>query len=72
MKSRIKCYNILHNKLNNTFIQGMKKEYKNNSVSKIYDYDVFMKKIPLTTLEYNDMFNTLNLYNISTYYNYLI
>jgi len=60
MTAKIKRYNILHNKLkkissdelNNIFIQGMKKEYKNNSYAKIYGYDVFMKKIPLTTLEY--------------------
>ena len=41
--------------LNNIFIQGMEKKYKNNSYSKISGYDVFMKKIPLTTLEYNNM-----------------
>jgi hypothetical protein len=80
MKSRIKRYNILHYKLknmtseilNNIFIQGMKKEYKNNSYSKISGYDVFMKKIPLTTLEYNNMFDTSNLYNLPTFYNYPI
>ena len=80
MKSRIKRYNILHNKLkkissdelNNIFIQGMKKEYKNNSYGKISGYDVFMKKIPLTTLEYNNIFDTFNLYNLPTYYNYPI
>jgi serine/threonine protein kinase len=80
MKSRIKCYNILHNKLknmtsemlNNIFIQGIEKKYKNNSYTKISGYDVFMKKIPLTTLEYNNMFDTSNLYNLPTFYNYPI
>jgi serine/threonine protein kinase len=80
MKSRIKRYNILHNKLknmtsemlNNIFIQGIEKKYKNNSYTKISGYDVFMKKIPLTTLEYNNMFDTSNLYNLPTFYNYPI
>lgn len=58
--------------LNNIFIQGMEKKYKNNSYSKISGYDVFMKKIPLTTLEYNNMFDTSNLYNLPTFYNYPI
>lgn len=31
-----------------------------------------MKKIPLTTLEYNNMFDTSNLYNLPTFYNYPI
>ncbi len=58
--------------LNNIFIQGIEKKYKNNSYTKISGYDVFMKKIPLTTLEYNNMFDTSNLYNLPTFYNYPI
>ena len=58
--------------LNNIFIQGIEKKYKNNSYAKISGYDVFMKKIPLTTLEYNNMFDTSNLYNLPTFYNYPI
>lgn len=80
MKSRIECYNILHDKLknmtsemlNNIFIQGIEQKYKNNSHAKINGYDVFMKKIPLTTLEYNNMFDTANLYNLPIFYNYPI
>jgi len=80
MELRIKLYNILHNKLknmtsnmlNNIFIQGREQKYKNNSYAKISGYDVFMKKIPLTTLEYNNIFDTSNLYNLPTFYNYPI
>lgn len=31
---------------------------------------VFVKRIPITNLEYNNLFSTKNLYNLPTYYNY--
>ena len=75
MKSRIKCYNILHNKLknmtsemlNNIFIQGIEKKYKNNSYTKISGYDVFMKKIPFK-IKHGFILNAVAVNRKTTYF----
>lgn len=54
------------------FNLGIKPEFKNNSISKIDGINIFIKKIPCTTLEFNNMFDTSNLFNLPTYYNYPI
>ena len=80
MKNRIKKYHILHSKLQNMsseelikiFNLGIKPELKNNSIGKIDGINIFIKKIPCTTLEFNNMFDTSNLFNLPTYYNYPI
>ena len=41
-----------------------------NSVTTINNEKIFVKKIPLTKLEYDNPFNTSNLYNLPTFYNY--
>ena len=41
-----------------------------NHVIKLGKSKVFVKRIPLTDLEYNHMFSTRNLYDLPTYYNY--
>ncbi len=41
-----------------------------NHVIKFGKSKVFVKRIPLTELEYNHMFSTKNLYDLPTYYNY--
>ena len=41
-----------------------------NHIIKLGKSKVFVKKIPLTDLESNNMFSTKNLYDLPTYYNY--
>ncbi len=41
-----------------------------NHVIKLGKSKVFVKRIPLTDLEYDHMFSTKNLYDLPTYYNY--
>lgn len=41
-----------------------------NRIIKLGKSKVFVKRIPLTDLEYNHMFSTKNLYDLPTYYNY--
>ncbi len=41
-----------------------------NHTIKVGKVKVFVKKIPITELEYNHMFSTKNLYDLPTYYNY--
>ena len=41
-----------------------------NHIIKLGKSKVFVKRIPLTDLEYNHMFSTKNLYDLPTYYNY--
>ena len=41
-----------------------------NQTIKLAGTKVFVKKIPVTEIEYNHMFSTKNLYNLPTYYNY--
>lgn len=41
-----------------------------NYIIKLGKSKVFVKRIPLTNLEYNHMFSTKNLYDLPTYYNY--
>ena len=41
-----------------------------NSIIKLGKSKVFVKRIPVTEIEYNHMFSTKNLYSLPTYYNY--
>lgn len=41
-----------------------------NQLLKIGSSKVFVKRVPITDLEYNHMFSTKNLYGLPTYYNY--
>ena len=41
-----------------------------NHIIKLGKSKVFVKRIPLTDLEYNHIFSTKNLYDLPTYYNY--
>ena len=41
-----------------------------NHIIKIGNSKVFVKRIPLTDIEYQNMFSTKNHYNLPTYYNY--
>lgn len=41
-----------------------------NVIVTINNQKVFIKKIPLTKLEYDNQFDTANLYNLPTFYNY--
>ena len=41
-----------------------------NHIITVSGSKVFVKKIPITELEYNHMFSTKNLYDLPTYYNY--
>ena len=79
MNNRISKYEILYNKLKYMTTDQLIEIFNNgkisdgvgkNSVTKINNIDVFIKKIPCTTLEYNNLLNTSNLYNLPCYYNY--
>ena len=50
--------------------KGNARGWGENHVIKLGKSKVFVKRIPLTDLEYNHMFSTKNLYNLPTYYNY--
>lgn len=41
-----------------------------NHIIKLGNSRVFVKRIPVTDIEYNNMFSTLNHYNLPMYYNY--
>lgn len=41
-----------------------------NQIIKLGKRKVFVKRVPLTELEYKNMFSTKNLYNLPTFYNY--
>src|SRR5437016_5442768 len=42
---------------------------KNHTIT-IGHSKVFVKRVPVTTIEYDNMFSTRNLYDLPTYYNY--
>ena len=46
------------------------RRWTENHIIKLEKSKVFVKRIPLTGLEYNHMFSTKNLYDLPTYYNY--
>ena len=50
--------------------KGNARGWGENHVIKLGKSKVFVKRIPLTDLEYNHMFSTKNLYDLPTYYNY--
>lgn len=79
MNTRIKHYNTLHNKLKymtNTELSTLFNKgalttgYGKNSVTNLGNHKLFIKKIPCTQLEYNNIFNTSNLYKLPSNYNY--
>jgi hypothetical protein len=47
-----------------------KSSYGENTTIKIYNTKIFVKSIILTELEYNNKYNTSNLFNLPLYYNY--
>ena len=56
-------------------INELKKENELSGYSKTYittidDIKIFVKKIPMTKLEYDNQFSTANLYNLPAFYNY--
>ena len=55
-----------------SFFQGErdKRRWTENHVIKLGKSKVFVKRIPLTEIEYKHTFSTKNLYNLPTYYNY--
>ena len=50
--------------------KGNTRGWGENHIIKLGKSKVFVKRIPLTDLEYNHMFSTKNLYDLPTYYNY--
>ncbi len=62
----------LDNEHLNSFFEskGNTRGWGENHIIKLGKSKVFVKKIPLTDLEYNHMFSTKNLYDLPTYYNY--
>lgn len=46
------------------------RRWTENHIIKLGKSKVFVKRIPVTELEYTHMFSTKNLYNLPTYYNY--
>ena len=56
----------------NSFFEGKPdtRRWTENHIIELGKSKVFVKRIPVTELEYNHMFSTKNLYNLPTYYNY--
>ena len=50
--------------------KGNTRGWGENHIIKLGKSKVFVKRIPLTDLEYKHMFSTKNLYDLPTYYNY--
>lgn len=59
-------YSILNNERSNKSNSGWG---INNTIS-FGEHKVFIKSIPITDVEYENMFSTKNLYNLPTYYSY--
>ena len=62
----------LDNKQLSSFFKGERDTHGwgENHIIKLGGSKVFVKRIPVTDLEYNHMFSTRNLYDLPTYYNY--
>ncbi len=52
--------------------KGDTRGWGENHIIKVGKSKVFVKKIPVTDLEYKHMFSTKNLYDLPTYYNYRV
>ncbi len=83
MKNNLKTRTDLYYKLNTHFVYLDNEQVNSllegepdthgwgtNHIIKVGKLKVFVKKIPITDLEYNRMFSTKNLYDLPTYYNY--
>ena len=79
LETRIDTYCKLNTQLSyfnneqlSSFFEGErdKRRWTENHVIKLGKSKVFVKRIPLTELEYTHTFSTKNLYNLPTYYNY--
>ncbi len=79
LKTRIDKYYKLNTQfvyLNNeqlsSFFDGERntRRWTENHIIKLGKSKVFVKRLPITNLEYNHMFSTKNLYDLPTYYNY--
>jgi len=79
LKTRIDTYCKLNTHLSyfnneqlSSLFQGERntRRWTENHIIKLGKSKVFVKRIPLTELEYIHMFSTKNLYNLPTYYNY--
>ena len=62
----------LDNKRLSALFEGERntRRWTENHIIKLGRSKVFVKRVPLTDLEYKHMFSTKNLYNLPTYYNY--
>ena len=62
----------LDNERLNSLFEGERntRGWGENHIIKLGKSKVFVKRIPLTDLEYKHMFSTRNLYDLPTYYNY--
>lgn len=62
----------LDNERLNSLFEGERntRGWGENHIIKLGKSKVFVKRIPVTHLEYNHMFSTKNLYDLPTYYNY--
>lgn len=85
MKNNLKTRIDKYYKLNTHFIyldnerlnslfddKGDTRGWGENHIIKVGKSKVFVKKIPVTDLEYKHMFSTKNLYDLPTYYNYRV
>ena len=79
LETRIDTYCKLNTQLSyfnneqlSSFFEGErdKRRWTENHAIKLGKSKVFVKRIPLTELEYTHTFSTKNLYNLPTYYNY--
>jgi serine/threonine protein kinase len=79
LENRILNYYKTSNKLAHFDKKKLDKILKKDSIKKSWgkinilnldDSKVFIKRIPLTELEYKNLFSTKNLYNLPTFYNY--
>jgi len=78
MNNRIQKYYNLNTKisyLSDNDIANLKKDkefsgWGKNLIVTIDNENVFIKKLALTKLEYDNLFDSSNLYNLPTYYNY--
>lgn len=78
-QSRIDNYYTLSNQLAflsndklKSLLNSLKKSngWGKNHIIRLNNSKVFIKRIPLTTVEYNNLFSTKNIYRLPSYYNY--
>lgn len=79
LTNRITNYYQISNKLAhfdneklNTILKkdSIKKSWGKINIINLDEFKIFIKRIPLTELEYKNLFSTKNLYNLPTFYNY--